>query len=201
MEQADKDELPASARPRLRCPTFPSLGLAGKEKIIDVLRRAPGNSMLRASKVLFFFFLTDWVKSGRRICLQECTKRNRSVQPVVFTSFYMNSPPPRRSSSVPALLWLFYRFIHNTRIHSAVPRRGPLNESTDSVRTLCCKKHCAVFLELPLCCLNVYMEQLGGLKTDVGSKNTASVQSLFSLDESNDTILKTLQTLFLRMTL
>lgn len=77
----------------------------------------------------------------------------------------------------------------------AVPRRGPLNESTDSVCTLCCKKHCAVFLELPLCCLNVYMEQLGGLKTDVGSKNTASVQSLFSLDESNDTILKALQTL------
>lgn len=51
------------------------------------------------------------------------------------------------------------------------------------------------FFELPLCCLNVYMEQLGGLKTDVGSKNTTSVQSLFSLDESNDTILKAHQTL------
>lgn len=29
-----------------------------------------------------------------------------------------------------------------------------------------------VFLELPLCCLNVYMEQLGGLKADVWSKNS-----------------------------
>lgn len=51
----------------------------------------------------------------------------------------------------------------------------------------------AVFLELPLCCLNVYMEQLGGSKTDVWSKNTASVQSAFSLDESNDTILNAFQ--------
>lgn len=55
----------------------------------------------------------------------------------------------------------------------------------------------AAFLELPLCCLNVYMEQLGGLTTDVGSKNTASVQSLFSLDESNDTSLNAFQNLFL----
>ena len=83
-------------------------------------------------------------------------------------------------------------FIHRTRIHSPVPRRGALNESRDSVLTLCCKK--ALFLptvssELPLCCLNVYMEQLEGSKTDVWSKNTAPVQSLLSLDDGDDTIL------------
>lgn len=198
MVRADKDEL-------LHFPSFLFfvLGFSAKtvSTYIAVLLR--GTFCFEHPKFCLFFwgfFPTDLVKPARRIHLQEYTKRNRSVQPVVFTRKYMNSPP-RRGSSVPVLLWLFYRFIHNTRIHSAVPRRGPLNESRDSVRTLCCKKHCAVFLELPLCCLNVYMEQLGGLKTDVGSKNTASLQSLFSPDESNDTTLKAFQKSLLTMML
>lgn len=59
----------------------------------------------------------------------------------------MSPPPPtnpHRVSSDSLFLCLFCHFIHNTRIHSPVPRRGKLNESRDSVCTLCCKK--ALFL-------------------------------------------------------
>lgn len=49
---------------------------------------------------------------------------------------------PHFFSSISLCLCLFCHFIHNTRIHSPVPRRGTLDESRDSVSTLCCKKHC-----------------------------------------------------------
>lgn len=99
--------------------------------------------------------------------------------------------PHRSFSSISLFLCLFCHLFTTQEYTHQSPGGERLNESRDSVHTLCCKKHCSspqFFGELPLCCLNVYMEQLGGLKTDVWSKNTALVQSLFSLDESNDTI-------------
>lgn len=48
----------------------------------------------------------------------------------------------------------FCHFSHNTRIHSAVPRRRMLDVSGDSVGTLCCKRHC-FSTQLSLSCLCV----------------------------------------------
>lgn len=132
------------------------------------------------------------VKMWIHLC--EWIKNYGLVPPVVFTRKMDKICPPPNShlsfSSITVFLCLFCHFIHNTRIHSPVPRRGKLNESRDPQWTLCCKKHCSsppVFLELPLCCSNVYMEELGGFKTDVWSKKPAS-KYLCSLDGSNDTI-------------
>lgn len=129
----------------------------------------------------------------------ECTKENGLVQPVVFTRRgrkNMGPPPPPQlllhfSISLPLLP--FYSQHKNTLTS---PQEGQAEWEQRFGAHIMLQKALfltTVFLELPLCCLNVYMEQLGGLKTDVWSKNTASVQSLFSLDESNNTILRAFQ--------
>lgn len=77
----------------------------------------------------------------------DCTKKNGSLPPVVFSrrgkkTRTCQPHPLHRHSSISLFLCLFCHFIHNTRIHSPVPRRGTLNVSRDSEHTLCCKMHC-----------------------------------------------------------
>lgn len=134
----------------------------------------------------------DWYH--QLFLLREGGKTWPSPPPTVLSP---HPPHPHRSfSSISLFLCLFCHLFTTQEYTHQSPGGERLNESRDSVHTLCCKKHCSspqFFGELPLCCLNVYMEQLGGLKTDVWSKNTALVQSLFSLDGSNDTILGAFQ--------
>lgn len=194
MVQADKDEdaRVAQLRPRRSTSTPPE-----KEKSIDVQRRAPGNFCLVCRKFCLFFvfiFLTDLLKTWKTDPFAGMHKEKQIGTSRCFCSRIHELTTPDALAPFPYCFGSFTALFTTQEYTQQSPGGAPLNESTDSVCTLCCKKHCALFLELPLCCLNVYMEQLGGLQTDVGSKNTASVQSLFSPDESNDTILKALQT-------
>lgn len=87
-----------------------------------------------------------------------------------------NHSPPQSQAPIPSSIYvntsipgLPCHSMHNTRTHSAVPMRTKLNGNMDSKPTLCYKVHCFSLqffffkLEFPLCCLNVYMEPLGGL--------------------------------------
>lgn len=104
-------------------------------------------------------------------------------------------PPPPVSPRLLFSFCLYCHFIHNARIHSSVPRRGELNESRDSACALCCKKRCfspRCSTRCLLWCLNVYLEQLGGLKDKcMVQENCLGTIPLFPGWKYNDTISRT----------